>query len=240
MKFHVLPGDAQVEEFTKTGIEGEMVICREALIDGDVRAENLEEFWKVREEFLAKSYPESKTNYHETVVSQFEKLSDLPAAAEVNLWFEYELFCHVNMWFCVWLLRNSKAELYRVAPIAQTKDDTWSGFGGLTSEDLKECFDARLKFSDRDIKLGSELWTAYQDRDYSKLRELSTTQSACFPYLKEACEAEIEKEIRPKQVLQELKKDGVEDFGEMYAAFRERAGVYGFGDDQVRRLLTEI
>jgi hypothetical protein len=240
MIIHVLPGDAQVEIFRNTGIDGEIVVCREALVDGDVRAENLEEFWRVREKYLAEAYPESRSNYRQTVVTEFEKLIDLPATARVNLWFEYELFCHVNMWFCVWLLRDSRAGLYRVAPVVQRKDDVWSGFGNLTPNDLTECYEERLEFTEPDIRLGVELWTAFQNRDYARLKELSTSRSACFPYLKEACEAEIEKEVRPKQILKELQRDGVDDFNEMFAAFRRRAGVYGFGDAQVKRLLNEI
>src|SRR5215207_6662647 len=108
MKIHVLPGDAQVEDFRATGLDGEIVVCREALVDGDVRANGLEEFWQTRERFLTEAYPESPSNYRDSVVSEFEKLLDLPGSAEVNLWFEYELFCHVNMWFCVWLLCDSK------------------------------------------------------------------------------------------------------------------------------------
>lgn len=240
IKVHVLPGDAQVAEFSKSGIEGEIVVCREALIDGNVRAGNLDEFWKVREQFLSSAYPESDISYRELVASEFEKLLDLPANAEVNLWFEYELFCQVNMWFCVWLLRDSKATLFRVAPMLQEKEHRWNGFGGLSADDLRACHFERLKFSDKDIKLGSDLWIAYQNRDYDKLLDLSTIESACFPYLKEACDAEIEKEVTPKKVLMDLQRQGVDDFGEMFDAFRERAGVYGFGDSQVRRMLNDV
>jgi hypothetical protein len=40
--------------------------------------------------------------------------------------------------------------------------------------------------------------------------------------------------------LTELREEGIADFGEIFAAFRERAGVYGFGDEQVKRILAEI
>ena len=36
-----------VETFKKTNIEGEIIVCRECLIDGDLSAENLEDFWRV-------------------------------------------------------------------------------------------------------------------------------------------------------------------------------------------------
>jgi hypothetical protein len=240
MIIHVLPGDAQVEEFKKTGIGGEIVVCREALIDGDVRADSLEEFWRVRSSYLSEAYPiEPGHSYEKTVVAEFEKLIDLTASTEVNLWFEYELFCHVNMWFCVWLLRDTLASLYRVAPIMQRKDERWNGFGNLDFNDLQTCYGERIEFTARDIKLGADLWTAYQYRDHKTLRELAKTESACFPYLKEAVEAEVEKDYRPRQVLKEIRESGISDFGETFAEFRKQAGVYGFGDLQVKRILAD-
>lgn len=239
MIIHVLPGDAQAEEFSKTGLAGEVVICREAFVDGDVRAENEKELWDVREKFWTGQHMADGSEYRSRVAGEFEKLRDLARGTEVNLWFEYELFCQVNMWFCLWLLRDSPAEIFRVAPDVVNADEKWNGFGNLGASELAECFARRGKFAASDIELGSVLWRAYQDRDHARLRDLSVTQSPCFPYLKEACEAEIEKEFTPKQVLHELRKEGVEDFGEMFAAFRQRAGVYGFGDVQVRRMLED-
>lgn len=239
MIIHVLPGDAQAEEFAKTGLDGEVIICREALIDGDVRAKSAEELWEVREKFWASEQTEAAPDYRTRVAGEFRKLQNLPNGTEVNLWFEYELFCHVNMWFCVWLLKDSPVEMFRVAPAVLKADEIWSGFGNLNAQQLRECFSQRVKFSDGDVELGSELWTAYRNRDHARLRELSETTSPCFPYLKEACEAEIDKEFRPKQIIEQLRRDGLEDFGEMFAAFRDEAGVYGYGDSQVRRILAD-
>jgi hypothetical protein len=239
MIIHVLPGDAPVEEFAKTRLKGEMVICREAFIDGDVRAVDLDELWNVREKFWAADRIEGAGDYRSSVVAELDKLRNVPAGAEVNLWFEYELFCHVNMWFCVWLLRETAAEMFRVAPSVVTENEIWNGFGKLNADDLKRCFSQRVKFAAADIALGTELWTAYQHRDYAKLRELSQIESRCYPFLREACEAEIEKDFRPKQVIEELQRQGFDDFGEVFAAFREKAGVYGYGDAQVRRILAD-
>lgn len=62
MIYHVLNGDALAETFN---LEGEKVICRECLIDGDLRAKNLKELWKVRAEFIKNNY--GADNYFEKV-----------------------------------------------------------------------------------------------------------------------------------------------------------------------------
>jgi hypothetical protein len=239
MKIHVLAGDALAGDFKNTGLEGEIIVCRECLVEGDVRAENPEDFWRVRAGFIEAAHGEDEEKYFAEVVSEFEKLKNLAPAAEVNLWFEYELFCQTNMWFCLSLLRETGRNVYRVAPVVRTETDVWKGFGKLSAEDLRKCFAARVKFSEKDIRLGARLWEAYQNADYAELEKLSESESECFPRLREVCRAELEKGSRPQQVLREIIADGTTDFAEIFPEFSRRAGVYGFGDAQVKRILSD-
>ena len=135
-----------------SGLFEKLVSEAKCLIEGPVKADNLQEFWKVREQFLTQAYPGSENIYEKDVAAEFEKLIDLPEHSEINLWFEYELFCQANMWFCVDLLRNSKAKVYRVEPVVRTGDDIWKGFGDLSPDELKICFAARKMFSPEDIR----------------------------------------------------------------------------------------
>jgi hypothetical protein len=240
MKIHILPGDALVETFKKTNIEGEIAVCRECLIDGDLSAENLEDFWRVRENYLSEAYPEGETSYGKKVKSEFEKLLDAPKNAGINLWFEYELFCQANMWFCLYLLEKSEAEIYRVEPIVRNEKDIWNGFGGLSKDDLQKCFDARKKFTREDVKLGADLWKAFQNKDFNHLKNLAQTESKCFPQLEEVCRAAIEKQNRPKEIVRKIISEGERDFGKVFSKFKETEGVYGFGDLQVKRIYDEI
>lgn len=240
MNIHILPGDSFVEIFKESEIEGEIVVCRESFIEGKIEAENLQEFWEKRADFIRITYGESNEKYFDKVVSEFEKLNNHASDAEINLWFEYELFCQVNMWFCLYILRGSKTAIYRISPIVQGEKDIWKGFGKLHSEDLRRCYTNRVRFSKEDIQLGVELWEAYQKSDYENLEKLSKAESACFPYLKEVCKAEIEKSFRPKEVLKEITENGLTDFHEVFSEFSRLAGVYGFGDSQLKRIMQEI
>ncbi len=237
---HILPGDSLVETFKETNIEGEIIVCRECLIDGNLSAENLEDFWRIRENYLSKTYIEVENQYKINVKSEFEKLLNVPKNIEVNLWFEYELFCQANMWFCLYLLQDCEAKIYWVEPIVRNSEDIWKGFGGLNKNNLEECFEARKKFSNEELKLGAELWESFQSKDFDKLRNLSPSESKCFPYLKEVCEAAIEKETRPKEVLRKIIADGESDFGKIFSKFNETEGIYGFGDLQVKKIYDEL
>ncbi len=237
---HVLPGDSLVETFEATELGGEVAICRECLVDGKISAETLEEFWSVRASFLDDQSNEPSKLYEHYAKPEFEKILSANTSTTVNLWFEYELFCQVNMWFCLFLLRNSNAEIFRVEPIVRTSEDVWKGFGRLNAVELKRCFAERKKLSNVDVELGSNLWKAFQTSDFAKLIELSKSKSQCFPYLEEVCKAATELETRPKFALQKIIEGGENDFGKVFRKFNETEGIYGFGDLQVRRIFDEI
>ena len=240
MKFHVLPGDSLIEEFKKTGIDGEVIVCREALIVGPIDAETPFEFWDARSRFILAEYAEDNIVFHERVADELEKLSEIEAGDEVNLWFEYELFCSVNMWFCLSMLAHAGATVFRVVPSVINENDRWKGFGQLGPDELQRFYDARQLFTEADIKLGADLWNAYKKNDHSRLHELSDSDSARFPYLGEVCQAAIEKDTKPTQILSEIVAEGTTDFDLIFPEFTRRAGVYGFGDLQVQRLLDHI
>jgi hypothetical protein len=234
---HVLPGDSLALEFKKTEIDGEVIVCRDALVVGPVDAETPFEFWDERGRFILAEYGEDEILYHERVADELERLTDLEADTEVNLWFEYELFCSVNMWFCLSLLSNTGAAVYRVEPKVLSPDDRWKGFGTLDATALTECCASRVQFKSDDLKLGTDLWNAFRTGNHAALGQLAAARSACFPYLDEVCEAAIEKDTRPAEILAEIEFEGKTTFEEVFPEFTRRAGVYGFGDLQVKRIL---
>lgn len=240
MMLHVLPGDAIVGTFSASGIEGDVAVCRECLVVGDVSGGTLPEFWQNRERFLAGEYPDVSGDYHETVVREFAKLTALRSGSEINLWFEYELFCQTNMWFCLSLLTESTADIFRVEPVVLSENDVWDGFGNLRPDDLKKCFEARMKMLPTDVELGANLWSAYRNGDQAELEKLSMTRSPAFPKLREVCVAAIEKESRPKKIIGEIVESGETKFDKIFLEFKEKAGVYGYGDAQVKALYHEL
>jgi len=239
-KIHVLPGDALIGNFKHAGIEGEIAICRECLIEGEVKSANLDDFWTVRARFINSTYGGETKDYRQNVVDEFEKLENLAKDSEVNLWFEYDLFCQVNLWFCLSLLDESEAEIYRIAPKVRNERDTWKGFGKLNAEALRQCFQERILFNKNDILLGKNLWRAFQNQDFAKLKSLGETKSECFPKLKEVCDAEIEKQFRPLNALQEIISEGATDFAGIFEQFSKKEPVYGYGDSQVKNIYNRL
>lgn len=240
MKMHVLPGDSLAAEFKKSGIEGEVVVCRECLVAGDKSGSTLEEFWDRRANFIALEYGGDPIEYQENVAYELERLIGLPEGTEVNLWFEYELFCQANMWFCLDLLKNSDAEIFRVEPSNVLPDDIWKGFGKLDAAELISCFEGQTRFSESDLETGSLLWQAFRNNNFEELRRLGEYRSPCFPFLKEVCDAAAEIDSKPVEIVRELKAGGLNEIATLFPEFQKRAGVYGFGDSQVERILANV
>ena len=240
MILHVLPGDAYVSTFETTGIEGDVAVCREALIEGDISGDDLPEFWERRASYFEREDTKASSAYHESVVREFAKLTALQSGSEINLWFEYELFCQVNMWFCLNLLAGSTADIYRVAPVILSEEEVWDGFGRMTAYDLEKCFASRIQLNAGDVDLGSKLWIAYKTRDLEALESLSMNESAAFPKLREACIAAMEQDSKPREIITEIVARGETDFESIFREFKSRAGEFGYGDAQVKRIWESL
>ena len=241
--YHVLNGDCLAEQLSRTKINRNFIVCRECLIEGDLRASSIGEFWKVRAEFIAGNFPESSEVYFKNSVSEFEKLMALPEGSEVCLWFENDLFCQTNMWFVISILpQNKNLKVYRVFPVIKNKADLWKGFSVSDSALLEQAFSAKVRFTDKDLELGRELWSAYQNNDFDKLHFLSRSDSACFDHLESVCKAHTDRfpkgtiPGRPDRVVKEILETVSTEFATVFSEFSNREGIYGFGDAQLKRI----
>jgi hypothetical protein len=227
MIYNVLNGDGLANEFD---LKGDKIVCREILIEGSLQSQSLVEFWKLRENFIKSTF--QAENYSTLVKAEFEKLSNLKPNDEVNLWFGDDAFCQVNMWFCLWLCLETSAKIYRVFP----DSNSWKcNFNNLT-----KCLESRKLLTNHDLMLGKQLWKAFSENDSEGLKILSITKTNCFNRLSEVCNALIEKNQKPKEILREIIKQAELDFNKIFLEFQKKASIYGFGDAQVKSIFAEI
>jgi hypothetical protein len=235
--FNILNGDYLADQLDKTTIEGEIIICREALVTGDLQADNLEDLWNTRAESISKDYQVKQESYYKKVVSEFEKILHIPEKSVVNLWFEDDLFCQVNMWFCLFLLNNKDLKIYRIFP-KTTKENNWKGFSVSDNFELEETAESKVLFNEKDIELGINLWKAYQNNDKNSLQKLSENQSDCFRFLQEVIDSYLN--INPEVFVKNLIKSGTTDFKLIFEKFQDELGIFGFGDLQVKSIYNKI
>jgi hypothetical protein len=163
--------------------------------------------------------------------------------SDINLWFEDDLFCQVNFWFVINLLKKSHSnfQFFLIRP----KSHSQYGFGGLNKSELISIFENKLELTELD-KL-ARLWDYYRINDTKKLIELSNHLKNSYPFIFAAVEAHIERiptdgELgRPGQsLLQIMKELETDEFEPVFNEFNKRESIYGFGDFQVKRIFDEL
>jgi hypothetical protein len=243
MDIHILNGDALAEKFT---LPGKQIIFRECLIDGPAQSDSVEAFWEMRSAFIDESFGvKSQGRYFTHVRDEINRLLSAEREADINLWFEHDLFCQVNMWFLIFFIKEHgiSNRLFRVMP-SSSGENMWQGFGGLDSVQFQECYSKRVSFSTADIRLGVDLWTSYRNNDLKALKLLSKTNSPSFPFLQQVCDAHIDRfpfdKGRPQRRLKEIVDSGFNDFKQIFNEFSRTEGIYGFGDIQIKKMLANL
>tara|TARA_R110000868_G_scaffold383578_5_gene650620 strand:- start:2711 stop:3466 length:756 start_codon:yes stop_codon:yes gene_type:complete len=242
-QFHILNGDALKDQFPKELSEN-IIVARECLIEGDLRGSTLDIFFQTRSKFIADTFEEASVEgYFENVVSEFEKIKHIPKVAEINLWFEDDLFCQANFWFTVHLLLEFEKDnsVFLVRP----RNLTQYGFGAYSVEGLKQLFKERIRISD--LKSIQRLWNNYQNGATIELLNSAKILKEKYPFVIDAVKAHVDRiptkdlDGKPKRVLREIiKEKGSTNFSLVFREFNKSEYIYGFGDVQVKRLFDEI
>jgi hypothetical protein len=246
MVYNILNGDSLAYSFPDAQIDGDVIVVREGLIDGNLSGDNLHDFWRSRATYMGLT----ETEYHNNVVKEFEKIMNAPDGSEFNLWFEYDLFCQVNMWFVISIINNLpiKKKVYAVYTSYLDRTDKlfWGGFGPANSNELKICFADRIPLNDVDLQLGQDLWTAYKSNNDEVLVRLAKNQTLAYPYLQQVVKAQVDRfpkdgtKGRPEKVLEDIITNNTTDFHKVIQEFWNRESIYGFGDTQLKHLYDKI
>ena len=239
-QYHILNGDALKGQFP-ADIEGELIVARECLVDGDVSGEDLETFFKTRARFISQYDGFQEADYYQKTVPEFEKMLAIPEGSEINLWFEDDLFCQVNLWFVLHLLSEKNNPFFLVRP----KEHSPCGFGGLDPKALIDCLENRTKLTN--VNELTTLWKCYQSDDYEALKHAGNALSNAYSFLLPAIEAHIARiptatnPGRPKEVLRAImQRLHTSEFGLVFKEFCREQSIYGFGDLQVKRMFEEL
>jgi hypothetical protein len=242
--FHILNGDCLEEQFPQE-INGELIVARECLMEGDVSGHSLEEFCKNRAAYLSKKYPENTANYFLEVAPEFVKIKNIPTGATINLWFEEDLFCQVNMWFCAFLIKDKSAE-YEINLVRPFTID-WRGFGALSPAELIQAYNVKKPLNTGAIELLADCWEAFKNDDLKLLKKLSFRDLTNFPLLPEVVQAHCDRFAddgklgRPERVLLKIIKEyNTQQFVDVFRIFSKKEGIYGFGDLQVKSIFDHV
>ncbi|NND15798.1 MAG: DUF1835 domain-containing protein [Eudoraea sp.] len=250
-QLHITNGDSFTERLKSLDISGDIVTWREMLCEGKTESNvGSESFWKTRFEFLSKNYKVTKTWFVEKTLKEYRSLCNHKQQDQIILWFEYDLFCQINMLAVLSWLKTYRrhAEISLVCSGDEDASDRLYGLNELTDEQLFDLYKRRVRLSQNDIEYADYVWQLYCSDNPIRLENLTDFENYEFKYLSEAIQAHLQRFPTIKNGLNAI-ENNILSISENEKPASKKAllnkivqnqGVYGFGDTQYQRILGRL
>lgn len=250
---HVLNGDATLNGFRQTGIKGDVMVWREVLSEGPLLTNVVDaEFWNRRSAWVSSVFNESKQHYSRKVIDELAKLDK--AYKEINLWFEFDLHCQVNLLGVINYIEErgdlSEPALYLICPDHYPGVEPFFGMGQLNGNQLEDLFDTiRVQLNEVDLHIAGCVWKLYSDQDTEGIRRFveETDYWANMKHLKPALEAHLKRVQMNdiglnsiEQKLLDIYRAGSQTRREIYKRFWDTERIYGMGDRELDLCLGHL
>ncbi|UOY06458.1 DUF1835 domain-containing protein [Muricauda sp. SCSIO 64092] len=248
---HITNGDSFTERLKTLPFKGDIVTWREMLCEGKTLSSvGSESFWKTRFEFLNKNYRISKSWFVEKTLKEYRSLCSHKQQDQIVLWFEYDLFCQINMLAVLSWLKTYRrhAEISLVCSGKEDNTERLYGLNELSDEQLTEIYERRIILSQDDIEYADYVWQLYCSDNPMRLENLADFDSFQFKYLSEAIQAHLQRFPTIKNglnaventVLGVAREQKPKSKRDLIGKILQNQGFYGFGDSQYERMITTL
>lgn len=249
---HITNGDSLTDRLKELKlVQGDFFVWREMLCEGptEIKIET-DSFIKKRKDFLKKYYRIPHEGYEEKFVSQFKKLDHLGQYDEVILWFEYDLFCHINMVAAISLLMRKEANaipIYLVCSGRVDHEKKLMGLGELSEIQLQKHYENKVRLTLDDLELAQHVWTLYCESNPKKIAGQIKKHSS-FEYLSICLRAHLQRfpnmltglNVLEHNILEMIEKYHIKNVKQLMGYALEYQGYYGYGDMQMKRVIARL
>ncbi len=249
---HVINGDGTAHPFQQSGLPGDVLVWREMLSEGWTPvADDFPAFWQQRGDFLARQYGLDRQKYETNVVQEVNKLLNFSQYDEITLWFEFDLFCQVNLLYLLYFFSKQNlgnVRLTLVSPDSHPDLLQFRGMGELNGAQLAALWPKRIALTPADLQIGGSVWKAYAAPSPETLKTcLADDDFGPFRFLKKALQHHLSRFPAPETGLgsverfwlQALQADPSDDVAVMMKFWNQHPD-FGFSDVQLRRTLGEL
>lgn len=250
---HVLNGDSTAQILDKSNIDGDIVVWREMLCEGPLHTNvGSDEFWGNRYTFFENEIGVERLEYFDKTIKEIVKLEDVSNYNEVVLWFEFDLFCQVNLLaLCTYLLSNyvKKANYFLVCTGKKEGKDKLQPLSNYSPEDYKNLYKNKILLSKANLEYAKQCWNVYVKNDFEELKNFNFNQSSKFEYLQLAMNQHLNSfpskngfnQIENK-ILETINSNPLSDseIVKNLLIWQEKETVYGFGDLQYFMYLKRL
>ncbi len=248
---HITNGDSFTERLKTLPLKGDIITWREMLCEGKTLSNvGSESFWKTRFEFLNKNYKISKSWFVEKTLKEYRSLCNHKQQDRIVLWFEYDLFCQINMLAVIsWLKTHRRhAEIALICSGDEDDSDKMYGLNELSDEQLLKLYENKAVLTQDDIEYADYVWQLYCSDNPIRLENLKDFDNYQFDYLSGAIKAHLQRFPSIKnglntienKILQVAAAERPKTKKELTGKVLINQGLYGFGDSQYDRIITSL
>ena len=248
---HITNGDSFTQKLKDLNLEGDIITWREMLCEGKTLSTvGSESFWKTRFEFLNKNYKVSKSWFVEKTLKEYRSLCNHKQQDQIVLWFEYDLFCQINMLAVIsWLKTHRRhAEISLACSGKVEGEGRYLGLCELNDEQLHRLYDQRISLSQDDIEYADYVWQLYCSDNPMRLENLGDFGNYQFEYLDDAVQAHLQRfpSIRnglnqmENSILQMANQNEIGGKRQFIGTLLKEENPYGYGDTQISRMLGRL
>jgi hypothetical protein len=249
---HITNGDNTTNYLKKLKFSGEFITWREMLCEGKTTTDvGSEAFWKNRFDFFKTSYKVSKHKFIEYTLKEYRSLCNKKNQKEIVLWFEYDLFCQINMIAVLsWLKRYRKG--YQISLVCS------GNFGNskkmyalpeLNEKQIQNHFKNRIELSQDDIEYADYIWQLYCSDSPLRLETIyKFNTNSPFKYLATAIEAHLKRfpsinnglNAVENSILETVLQKKPKSKNQLITQLLKDENIYGFGDLQYENKINEL
>ncbi|NJX16657.1 DUF1835 domain-containing protein [Tamlana crocina] len=245
---HITNGSVLTDVLKGLKVEGDILTWQEMLCEGPaIEHIDSDEFLDMRKTFFNDFYDIEIDE--KAVKKELNKLSDPEKYSEIILWFEYDLFCHLNMVGVISLINQKKIELplYLVCSGRVEDGKGLKGLSELTPNQLLEHYKSKVLLKNEDIEMATTIWGIYCGVDHNLLKPFIVKPSS-FDYLSSCLKAHLKRfpnsidglNTLERNILEIIDKHSITSKHHLLGYALNYQGFYGYGDLQLKRMIDKL
>jgi len=246
---HIVNGDTLAGLVQELALPGEILVWRELLCEGPTTTQIDSRFFKLRKKFLFDTYKISGEDYESGFIKHVKKLQKSKSFEKVYLWFEFDLFCHVNMMTAIQVLSkgNPNIPIHLVCSKKLKTDKEFLPLCRLPLSSLKKHFDRSIALNPEDIQVAQLIWELYCCDNPMKLKAQITTKSN-FEFLSSCIRAHIERfpnsstgiNSLERNILKLIETRKISSLHHLLGYALQHQGFYGYSYSQMEKILERL
>jgi len=249
---HITNGDSTTNYLRKLNFQGDFITWREMLCEGKTSTDvGSEHFWKSRFDFLKQSYKVTKKQFIDLTLKEYRNLCNHKSQEEIVLWFEYDLFCQINMIAVIsWLKRYRKGRKISLVCSGEVKgSNKLLGLAELTEKQLKEQYQNKTELTIDDIEYADYVWQLYCSDNPIKLQNVyQYQQNTTFKYLIDSLLVHLQRfpsignglNNVENSILDITANSTLNSQDELIRELLQQENQYGFGDLQYKKQINDL